>query len=347
MIDPSSTKQESSTMRRNSPSFAVILAAVLMTDVAPGNAQVIRRWDAPSDRLVRTGDVAMRGLTAKDFPRLIRLGDNLYGYEELGNPIGSGAAFTTNSLIVVTRDGVAVVDAQANDAQTKTLVETIGRLTPQPIKYVIIGADHADHIGGNAAFPAGVTFVSSPVSKAAIERFNAAPGRSGTRRPLPVPQETVADERALMLGGEELHILNLGRAHTGGDLEVFLPRENILWMSEVFFNRIYPSVGGGFTAFPSEWIDTIKKAEAMKARVYVPNHGFLDPPRVLNEEMVNFRHALENVVSEAKRLHSAGASLEAAYRNINLGEFQYWYRAANNMPDCVRKVYAEEEGRER
>lgn len=331
---------------------ACALAVALLTCAVPARAQLARSWvDAPDGQLVRTADVAVRGLTGDDFPRLKKLADNVYGYEELGNPVGSNLAFTTNSLIVVTNAGVVVVDAQANEAQTRKLVDTIAKVTSQPIKYVIIGADHADHVGGNAAFPPGVTFISSPVSKAVIERMNQTPpagGRGGAaRRPIPVPQETVSDKRTLTVGGEALQILNLGRAHTGGDLEVFLPRENIVWMSEVFFNRLYPSVGGGFTAFPSEWIETIKKAEAMKAGVYVPNHGFIDPPRVLNEEIVNFRRALENVVSEAKRLHASGVPLEAAYRNINLGEFQYWYRAANNMPDCVRKVYVEEEGRER
>jgi glyoxylase-like metal-dependent hydrolase (beta-lactamase superfamily II) len=330
-----------------------VLAAMLMGPVVGAQAPAVRivsMADIPAGSLVRTADAAVRGLTAADFPRVKKLAENVYGYEELGNPVGSNLAFTTNSLIVVTTAGVVIVDAQANDGQTKKLVDTVAAMTPQPIKYMVIGADHVDHIGGNAAFPPGVTFISSPVSKAVIERLNATPaaGRGGAaRRPIPVPQETVADKRVLTLGGEELQILNLGRAHTGGDLEVYLPRENIMWMSEVFFNRLYPSVGGGFTAFPTEWIATIKKAEAMKAGVYVPNHGFIDPPQVLNEEIVNFRRALENVVSEAKRLHAAGVPLETAYRNVNLGEFQYWYRAANNMPDCVRKVYAEEEGRER
>lgn len=318
--------------------LVVVLSAVLLLMSASAQAQ-----------LVRTADVNVRGLTASDFPRIKKLAENTYAYEELANPISSNGAFTTNSLIIVTREGVVVVDAQANEVQTKRLVDEIAKITPQPIKYVIIGADHADHIAGNAAFPAGVIFIAHPTSKAVIERMAAGGGRGGAagRRPIPIPQETVSDKRVLTLGGTEMQIFFLGRAHTGGDLEVYLPRENIMWMSEVFFNRLYPSVGGGFTAFPSEWIETIKKAEAMKAGLYVPNHGFVDPPQVLNEEIVNFRRALENVVSEAKRLHAAGVPLELAYRSVNLGEFQYWYRAANNMPDCVRKVYVEEEGRER
>lgn len=63
----------------------------------------------------------------------------------------------------------------------------------------------------------------------------------------------------------ELHVLFLERAHTGSDLEVYLPREGIMWMSETFHNRIYPSMGGNFSGHPAEWIDVVKKAEAMNA----------------------------------------------------------------------------------
>ena len=68
-------------------------------------------------------------------------------------------------------------------------------------------------------------------------------------------------------------------------------------------------------------------------------------PEVLAEELVQFRRALENLVTESRRLHDAGVPLETAYRTINLGEFQYWYRAANNMPDAVRQVYMELDGK--
>ena len=298
-------------------------------------------------QVVRTADATVRGLTQDDFPRIKKLAENVYAYEDLNGSIDSNLAFTTNSLIVITSAGVLVADGQGSVEKTKRLVDEIGKLTTQPIRYVVIGADHGDHINGNSAFPSNATFIAHPTSKAVIERQAATAGRGGgagaTR--VPVPQETVSDKRVLMMGGTEIQILFLGRAHTGGDLLVNLPKDGILFMSEAFFNRLYPSVGGNRSGRPIEWIETIKKAEALKARMYVPNHGFVDGPQVLNEELVNFRRALENLVSEARRLHAAKVPLENAPRQMNLGEFQYWYRAANNMPDAVRNVYLEIEGK--
>jgi cyclase len=297
----------------------------------------------PAVAQVRTADATVRGLRENDFPRLVKLAENVWAYEDLNGTIDSNLAFTTNSFIIVTTEGVVVADAQGSIAKTKRLVDTIARLTPQPIKYVVVGADHSDHVAGNSAFPPGVTFIAHPSSKRAIEQM-AARQPAGAPQ-LPVPTETVSDRRVMKLGGTEIQVLFLGRAHTGGDLEVFLPRENILWMSEAFFNRIYPSVGGNRSAYPIEWLATVQKARAMKAGLYVPNHGFIDSPGVLNEEMDNFVRVLENLVSESRRLHAAKVSVENAPRLINLGEFQYWYRAANNLPDAIRQVYLEIEGK--
>jgi len=295
-------------------------------------------------QVVRTADASVRGLRDTDFPRLVTLAENVYAYEDLNGPLGSNLAFTTNSLIVITSEGVVVVDGQGSVPKTQRMVERIRTLTPQPIRYVVIGADHGDHVAGNSAFPTGVTFIAHPTSRAVLERAAAARSPQTTAPPVPVPQETVADRRVLTLGGLEIQILFLGRAHTGGDLVVFLPRDGILFMSEVYFNRLYPSVGGNRSGRPIEWLETMRKAEAMRARLYVPNHGFVDAPDVLNEEFVNFRRALENLVAEGRRLHAARVPLETAFRTINLGEFQYWYRAANNLPDALRQLYLELDG---
>jgi glyoxylase-like metal-dependent hydrolase (beta-lactamase superfamily II) len=296
---------------------------------------------APAETPVRTADINVRGLSRADFPKLHRLADNVYVYAGLQTRTDIEMEFTTNNLVVVTSEGVLVADGQITEQNVGQLLAAIARVTPQPVRYVVVGSDHNDHTGGNAAFPAGTTFFAHPTSKAVLEqRVAAAPAGSPVKR-LPIPTEVVADRRALTLGGTEVQILFLGRAHTGGDLSVYLPKENILFLSEAYFNRLFPSLYGGY---PSEWVATLKKAEAMNASIYVPGHGFIDSPQVLREELVTFRRAVETVVSEGYRLKAAGVPLARASRSVILGPFGYWTRAAHNLPEALGRVYAEAAG---
>src|SRR4051794_38090607 len=216
---------------------------------------------------IRTADITVRGLKPSDFPRMTRLADNVYAYEQI-DP--TKRTVTVNNLIVVTSAGVLIAESQGTADNVKRLVADVAKLTPQPIKYVIVGSEHGDHTGGIAAFPAGIVYLAHPYSAPRIKQ----------------PTEPVADKRTIALGGTEIDVLFLGRAHTGGDLEVYLPREKILFMSEVFSNRIFPSMANGY---PSEWVETLNKAEAMDVSWLVPAHGFVDRAEVMREEERNYR----------------------------------------------------------
>ena len=282
---------------------------------------------AGAQDVVRTADVNIRGLKASDFPRTKRLADGVYSYEQI-DP--TKRTVTVNNLIVVTSEGVVVVEGQGTVDNVKRLVADVAKITPQPITFVVIGSEHGDHIGGATAFPAGATFLVHPSSKATLERRL---GRGA---------ETVADRRVITLGGRELDVLFLGRAHTGGDLQVYLPREKILFMSEVFVNHIFPSMANGF---PTEWVETLKKAEALDPVWYVPAHGFVDDAAVLKEEERAFRGALERIIAEGKRLHDAGTDLENASASARFEPYDAWTRAANNAYAALKRVYMELDGR--
>src|SRR4030095_12649616 len=212
---------------------------------------------------IRTADITVRGLKPPDFPRSSTLAPNVYAYEQI-DP--TKRIVTANNLIVVSNEGVLVAEGQGTVDNVKRLVADIATITPQPIKYVVVGSEHGDHTGGDTAFPESATFLVHPFSKATIER------RIGR------PAEAVAEKRVINLAGTEIDVMFLGRAHTGGDLEVYLPREKILFMSEVFSNRIFPSMANGF---PTEWVETLRKAEQIDAAIFVPAHGFIDNPAIL------------------------------------------------------------------
>ncbi|HET6955919.1 MAG TPA: MBL fold metallo-hydrolase [Vicinamibacterales bacterium] len=277
---------------------------------------------ALSQEPIRTADITLRGLTKADFPRVTKLAENVYAYEQI-DP--TKRTVTVNNLIVITSEGVLIAESQGTVDNVKRLVADVAKLTPQAIKHVVVGSEHGDHTGGISAFPPGVTYYGHPFSAPRIKQ----------------PTEPVTDKRVLTLGGTEIDMLFLGRAHTGGDLEVYLPREKILFMSEVFSNRIFPSMANGY---PTEWVAALKKAEGMDVGYFVPAHGFVDSAAIMRDEERNYRLALERIIAEGTRLHDAGTSLENASAAARFEPFDSWTRAANNAFSGLKRVYMELDG---
>lgn len=280
--------------------------------------------------VVRTADPTARGLAESDFPRVQELAPDVYSYEQLRS--AGEERFTTVSMFVVTTDGVLVADGQGSVEETERLVRTIAEITDQPITHVVVCSDHGDHTAGNTAFPDGVEFIAHPTSLANLE---------SAAQPVPLPGVLVDDALRFELGGRPIEVLFLGRAHTGGDLVVRLPEEKILFMSEAYLNRVFPAMR---SAYPSEWVDMLKRAEGMDIDIYVPGHGFVETPEVLAEELVTYRQAVEQVVAEAERLHDAGLSADDAVAQAQFGDLETWSLRDSQAETAIRRVYMELDG---
>src|SRR5712691_9005412 len=142
---------------------------------------------------VRTADITVRGLKPTDFPRLKKLAENVYSYEQI-DP--TKRVVTVNNLIVVTTDGVLIAESQGTVENVNRLMADVAALTTQPIKYVVIGSEHGDHVGGIEAFPKGVTFFAHASSAPKLKR----------------PAESVTEsKKVLTMGHTEIDLLFLGR----------------------------------------------------------------------------------------------------------------------------------------
>lgn len=272
---------------------------------------------------VRTADPIARGLQLSQFPRLVALADNVYGYEEIRSP-----GFTTVSLIVIGRNGVLIADGQGTQAATQKMLDMIRTISPLPVRWYVVGSDHGDHTGGNAALPKDIRMIAHR-SSAAVLRLDSASAMTSDR-------ETVD------LGGLSVDVLFLGRAHTGGDLSVHIPREKILFMSEAYLNRVFPAMR---SAYPTEWVATIDRALTMDVSRFLPGHGFIEEPARSREELVAFRKSLVDVIAEAKRLHGLGIPADSASARANWGEYRDWFLAAQQGPIAIRRIYEELAGR--
>ena len=102
--------------------FALCLLALSAALATPASAQII------------TGDEAL----------FEEVADGVYAF--------LGRRNDANALVVVTNDGVVVVDTGNNPPETRRLQEFIRSVTDQPVRYVVISQNHGDHIGGLPLF---------------------------------------------------------------------------------------------------------------------------------------------------------------------------------------------------
>lgn len=287
-----------------------VIAALFCLGVTAGDAQV------------RTADPIKRGLSRSEFPRTVKITDNVYGYEDFHS-----AGMVTVSLFVVGTDGVLIADGQGSPAATQKLLDAITKVTPKPVKWYIVASDHGDHTAGNSVLPKDITYIVTPASKAAMK--------------LDAPAMT-STTQTVNVGGIEVQAINAGRAHTGGDLLVYLPKQKFLFMSEVYLNRVFPAMR---SAYPTEWVSVIDKALEMDVELYIPGHGFIEEATVAREELVEYQKALRAVIAEVNRLHKLGLPAAEAAKQANWGPYQDWYLAEQQGPIAVRKVYEEIEGK--
>lgn len=290
--------------------------------VSASSTVALRALADRSAAQVRTADPIKRGLSRAEFPRTTKILDNVYGYEDFHS-----AGMTTVSLFVVGDDGVLIADGQGSPAATQKLLDAIAKVTPKPVKWYIVGSDHGDHTAGNAVLPQGITYIVTPASKAAMKLD--APAMTG-------------DREVINLGGIEVQAIYAGRAHTGGDLLVYLPQQKLLFMSEVYLNRVFPAMR---SAYPTEWVGVIDQALAMDVVQFVPGHGFIEEPKAAREELVEYQKAMRAVIAEVNRLHQLGLPAAEAAKQANWGPYKEWYLAEQQGPIAVRKVYEEIDGK--
>jgi cyclase len=301
---------------------------------APGLAQQSRTPTLAS----RAATLADRGLTPADFPQHVKLADGVYVWTDV-HPSG---VHTTNDLIVVTGGGVLVADGQKDTAATARMVAFVKEITSEPIRYVVVASEHSDHTGGNEAFPPDAVFIASPASQ-----FNLAAQAKGERpggARTVVPTETVSDRRTIQMGGTDIQILDNGRAHTGGDLEVYLPGSKILFTSEAFSFHLFPN---SRAAVPSEWVATLQRLQQIDFDLLVPGHGFFDDQAAMKDELAGFRTLMEFTIAEATRTHAAGLSAESAVKEIAWGPYAAWPLFADRAQTAVQHTYDELEGKPR
>jgi glyoxylase-like metal-dependent hydrolase (beta-lactamase superfamily II) len=223
------------------------------------------------------------GATAQTLrPQALQVAADVYmvqGAAALGS--GANRNFISNAGFVVTPAGVLVVDALGAPVLARELLAEIRRITPLPVRYVVVTHYHADHVYGLQEFKAaGATVIAHRDGRDYLNSQTAELRLAASRDELApaVDQDTrlVGADRwidaptTLQLGGIDFVLQPAGPAHTPDDLVVWVPQRRLLFAGDLVFRGRIPFVG---QADSGQWIAALDKLLAFEPALIVPGHG--------------------------------------------------------------------------
>ncbi|MEO8257573.1 MAG: MBL fold metallo-hydrolase [Acidobacteriota bacterium] len=129
-------------------------------------------------------------------------------------------------------------------------------------------------------------------------------------RPTP-PNVTLRTQMTLYRGGREIQIRFLGRAHTGGDVVVYLPKEKAVITGDFLTSAL----SNMSDAYVNEWPATLDELKKLDFDTVLPGHGeaFTDKAKI-----DYFQAYLRDVWTQVSRFKQQGVAAEEAAKRADL-----------------------------
>jgi glyoxylase-like metal-dependent hydrolase (beta-lactamase superfamily II) len=148
-----------------------------------------------------------------------------------------------------------------------------------------------------------------------------------------LPDRTFEGRLELRVGDKPVELIEVGPAHTRGDVLVHSPADRAIFTGDILFIGGTPVMWQGPVA---NWIRACELIEALDVDHVVPGHG----PVTDRSGARAVREYLSYVRDEARQRFDAGLTVEQAARDIALGEYGNWLdreRIAANVDTLYRE----------
>jgi cyclase len=282
---------------------------------------------------------AITGETAE----LKQLADGVYAF--------IGKRNDANAMVIVTGEGVVLVDTGNNPPETRILQKLIQSVTSQPVRYIIVSQNHGDHVGGIPLFaPPADVIAHARVFKewAAWKPFQVKAWRKRFAERAPAlakvnPTDTMLtfdDRMTLHLGGKTIELIYVDDRYNPGDVAVWLPDSGVLHAAFVGYITRHPDIRPDYSHGTT--VGMLKQLEAMialKPKIVVPAHGPLGDVtdlQALTDYLLTARQ-------KVRAMMSRGLSLADIETQFNMSEYQGWDRDSH-FPWTAETIYRELKG---
>jgi len=258
------------------------------------------------------------------------LPDGGYGWSNAGLIAGDGASLLVDTLfdLPLTREMLTAMAPVTEHA---------------PITDALITHSNGDHTHGNQLLDSSVRVIAAkgtaeeiahgmaPEMLVMTQTADLGPVATGYLRERFGPfdfggitvrnaDQTFDDRLSIEVGGREVHLLNLGPAHTAADSVVHVPDAGVLFAGDLLFIGCTPIVWAGPIA---NWVAGCDAMIALDAPTVVPGHG----PITDADGIRAVRGYLVYVAEQAEAAYRKGQSFVEAADSIDLGEYASWLDA--------------------
>jgi glyoxylase-like metal-dependent hydrolase (beta-lactamase superfamily II) len=284
-----------------------------------------------------------------------------HGLHELGDGLFAwlapdGGWGLSNAGLIVADDGSLLVDTLFDLRLTREMLDAMRSLTDaHPIRQLLNTHGNGDHWYGNQLVAEQVEIVAAqaaiadmqdvpPALLAALQSAEldedlgafvrhafAAYDFGGIE--LRLPDRTFNGSLTLDVGGRRVELLELGPAHTRGDVIAHVPDARAVFTGDILFVGVTPIAWAGPV---SNWLAACEHIERLDVETIVPGHG----PLADKQGARDLRRYLEYVRDQATERQRAGMPAAEAALDIGLGEFADW-GAPERIVVNVESVYAE------
>ena len=236
------------------------------------------------------------------------------------------------SMFIVTPDGVIATDPSSERRPAKPYIDAIRSVTKAPIKYVIYSHDHWDHIKGGQPFKdMGATFIAHENAKAHILALKP--------DDVVVPDQTVATQKILELGGTELILDYVGKNHSDSMLVMRLPKEKVMFTVDWIPIQSVQFRGMADTYVP-DIEESLKKVIAMDWNILIPGHPGPGGKQIgSKQDAIDQLAYLQDLSAAVKKEVDEGKSYDAAVKDIKLPKYESWGGYAAYLPMNIERYY--------
>lgn len=246
-------------------------------------------------------------------------------------PDYDNSGHNNNLSFIVTGDGVVVINGSAAYLLAKALHDEIKKITDQPVKLVINenGQGHA-MLGNSYWAELGVPILAhvdaaaefedrGAQDLASLQRYNKEKAEGTT---IVGPTETLEDKKVIDMGRFHIEVLNLGPAHSPGDISVWLPEQKLVISGDMAFHERMPPIFE--ETITADWLESWENFEALGALYVIPGHGHptnVDQVRRYTKDyLVYLRGKIQEVLDDGGSLKDSYYVDQSPYAHLDTFE---------------------------